>query len=246
LDDGNFWVGGIAHPNPCNLCTIKIYADVKMVQNGFSSVPAYNCAFCTFLNDVVITNSTITLYGNTTLAINTYLQLFDTKIVLGNDPTATQVIKLNDQVDLNGTATVHLASIHTSVDANDTSSLAISPIVGPHDDFFNIGFKSPGLFGIIPPDINGYDFTWILNQSGIGTSENHIRQRRAYFTIFINCSQCTRWNNWRRICFDLIVQPLIRFRSHFRSICCCLSFWCTIETKNDDGSVKTGLGNFQR
>src|SRR5258708_28380707 len=92
LDDGNFWVGGIAAPNPCNNCIIKIYADVSMVQNGFSSVPAYNCGSCTFLNDVVLNNSSVNVYGNTALSVNTYLQLFNSTIVIGNDPVSTETI----------------------------------------------------------------------------------------------------------------------------------------------------------
>ena len=250
LDDGNFWVGGVAPPNPCNNCTIKIYADVKMVQNGFSSVPAYNCAFCTFLNDVVINNSTITLYGNTTLTINTYLQLTNTLITLGNDPTSTQVIKLNDQVDLNGTANVHLASIHTSVDANDTSSLAVSPIVGPHDDFFNPGFKSPGLFGIIPPDVNGYDYTWILNQSGIGTSSNQYQPAPGIFHYILNCAPQVAGSP--NTCGDGFVfgpdstafDPTFGF-IFVQAVTLPVILVQFLATKNDDGSVKLSWATSQ-
>jgi hypothetical protein len=178
LDDANFWQGGTGAPlNPCTDCTIKIYADVKMVQNGFSTVAAYNCGGCTFLNDVVLNNSTINVYGNTTLAINTYLELFDSQITIGNDPTSTEVIKLNDQVDLNGTSSITLANDLTSVNAIDTTTASVNPIIGPHEDFFNAGVKSPGLYAIIPPDVNGYDYTWLLDFSGIGTSSNHSQLR---------------------------------------------------------------------
>ena len=80
LDDARFWVGA-QPPNPCTDCIINICSNVTMVQNGASSDPTHNCAFCTFLNDVVIntalmTNSTLNLYGNTTLTINTYRTAF--------------------------------------------------------------------------------------------------------------------------------------------------------------------------
>ena len=73
----------------------------------------------TFLNDVVINNSTLNVYGSTTLTINTYLELFDTNITIGNDPVSPEYIKLNDQVDLNGTSSVILANNLTTVDAID-------------------------------------------------------------------------------------------------------------------------------
>ena len=72
-----------------------------------------------WLNDVVINNSTINAYGNTTLTFNTYVQLFNTNITIGNDPVSTENIKLNDQVDLNGTSSVVLANNLTTIDATD-------------------------------------------------------------------------------------------------------------------------------
>src|SRR5580704_887584 len=105
LDDARFWTGVTGPPpNPCNNCTIKIFADVSMVQNGSSSVTTSNtCAPCFFLNNIVLNNSTINLYGATTFTVNSYLQLFNTNVTIGNDPVSTETIKLNDQVDLNGT-----------------------------------------------------------------------------------------------------------------------------------------------
>jgi Domain of unknown function (DUF4082) len=121
-----------------------------------------------WLNNVVINNSTINVYGSTTLTFNTYVQLFNTNITIGNDPVSPEFIKLNDQVDLNGTSAIILANNLTSVDATD---IGLRPIAGPHTDFpagsVNV---SPGLYAIIPPDANGFDYTWTLDAHGLGKS----------------------------------------------------------------------------
>jgi hypothetical protein len=183
LDDARFWVGGIPPPNPCNGCTIKIFTDVSMVQNGFSSAAADNCVGCTFLNDVVLNNSVINVYGNTTLTINTYLELFNTNITIGNDPVSIETIKLNDQVDLNGTSTIQLANNSTTINAIDFGA---STIAGPHEDFFNPGIKSPGLFAIVPTDVNGYNYTWTLDQNGLGRSTAQYLPSGQNFYV-LNC-----------------------------------------------------------
>ncbi len=187
LDDGNFWVGGVAPGNPCNNCTINIFASVTMVQNGFSSVPAYNTCLpvCNFLNDVVLNGGSINLFGSTILTINTYLELFNTTITLGNNPVSPEYIKINDQVDLNGTSSIVLANNLTTLDATDVGA---STIAGPHDDFFNPGVKSPGLFAIITPDVNGYDYTWTLDQGGLGSSTNQYQPAPGVFHYILNCA----------------------------------------------------------
>ncbi len=40
------------------------------------------------------------LWNNTTLSVNTYLQLFGVTVTLGNDPTSVESFFVNDQVDL--------------------------------------------------------------------------------------------------------------------------------------------------
>jgi hypothetical protein len=121
-----------------------------------------------WLNDVVLNGSTINVYGSTTLTFNTYVQLFNTSITIGNDLVSTEYIKLNDQVDLNGTSAIILANNLTEVDATD---LGVTPIAGPHTDFpTGNAHASPGLYAIIPPDVNGFDYTWTLDASGLGKS----------------------------------------------------------------------------
>jgi hypothetical protein len=189
MDDGLFWQGGIAPPNPCTSCTIKIYADVSIVQNGASSVAVYNSCVpaCTFLNEQVLINSTINVYGNTTLSVNTYLRMFNSNITIGNDPTSIETIKLNDQVDLNGTSSITLANNFTKVDAND---LGISPVIGPHTDFPpppGNTHRSPGLFGIFAPAVGGFNYSWILDEGGLGKSTaQYLPNGQNFYTI--NCS----------------------------------------------------------
>jgi Domain of unknown function (DUF4082) len=120
-----------------------------------------------WLNDVVLNNSTINVYGNTTLTFNTYVQLFNTSITIGNDPVSPEYIKLNDQVDLNGSSAIVLAKNLTTVEATNIGI----PIVGPHTDFpAGSPNASPGLYAIIPPDANGFDYTWTLDANGLGKS----------------------------------------------------------------------------
>ncbi len=137
-----------------------------------------------WLNDVVINNSTINAYGNTTLTFNTYVELFNTSITIGNDPVSTENIKLNDQVDLNGTSSIVLANNLTTVDATD---MGVTPIGGPHTDFpMGNAHASPGLYAIIPPDANGFDYTWTLDASGLGKSTApYLPNGNAYYGL--NC-----------------------------------------------------------
>jgi Domain of unknown function (DUF4082)/Secretion system C-terminal sorting domain len=121
-----------------------------------------------WLNDVVLNGGTINVYGSTTLTFNTYVQLFNTSITIGNDPVSQENIKLNDQVDLNGSAAIILANNLTAVDATD---IGLRPIAGPHTDFpAGSTSVSPGLYAIIPPDVNGFNYTWTLDEHGLGKS----------------------------------------------------------------------------
>ena len=182
LDDGNFWQGGFAPPNPCPNCTINIYSNVSMVQNGQSSVPGYNCMGCTFLNDVVLNNSTVNLFGNTTLTINSYLQLFGSTIVLGNNPTAVESIFVNDQVDLDPSSSIQLANDHTLINTNNDIG---DPFAGPHTDFGHPTDTSAGLYFIPPAPIAGYTYTMILTGVGYGTGAGGANFNQTGYTI--NC-----------------------------------------------------------
>jgi hypothetical protein len=247
LDDIRFWQGGIQPPNPCTNCIIQIFANVTMVQNGFSSDPTHNCGGCIFLNDVKINTSTLNVYGSTTLSINTYLELFNTNITIGNDPVSLEYIKLNDQVDLNGTSSIILANNLTTVDA---TNLGLSTIAGPHDDFFDPGAKSPGLFAIIPPDVNGYDYTWTLNQGGLGSSTNQYQPSPGIFHYILNCAPPGPPSP--NTCADgLVFGPATTTLNatygliFTQSITLPVQLVLFLATKNDDGSVKVSWATSQ-
>jgi hypothetical protein len=193
LDDARFWVGGVAPPNPCTGCAINIYSSVSMVMNGSSSDPTYNPPLCTapcnYLNDVVLNGGTINVYGNNViLTINTYLELFNTTVTIGNNPTDVESIKINGQIDLNGTASVQLANDFTEVDATDQGVLAVP---GPHTEIGNPGAVEPGIYAIIPPDPNGYTYTQTLEINVIGSSTQPYSAFAGgvqYYHYLLNCS----------------------------------------------------------
>jgi hypothetical protein len=155
LDDGNFWIGGVAPPNGCSGCTINIFSDVAMVQNGNSSVPAYNCGGCVFLNDIQLLNSSVNVYGTTSLSINTYLQLFNSTIIIGNNPTSVETIFVNDQVDLDPTSSVQLANSSTVVNTNNDAN---NTVIGPHKYFVGSAHIA-GIYSIRTSPAGAVDFT---------------------------------------------------------------------------------------
>ena len=179
LDDGRFWQGGVPPPNPCTNCRIYINSSVTMVtNNGTSSTgqPAGAGGPGT-LSDIVLNGGTILkVNGAVTLTINTYLELFDTQVIIGSDLSTVATVLLNDQADLNGTSSIQLGNINCSINANNNGvppTFTSNPINGPHADFFSAATKSSGIFGIFTPaDGNGYTYSYVLNPNGIGKSNN--------------------------------------------------------------------------
>jgi hypothetical protein len=125
FDDPAFWVGGVAPGNPCNNCTIKIYSTVTMPQDGQSTAtnsPA--------LDHVVINGGTINVYGTTDFSINTYLELNNVAVTMGNDPTSAENLFINSEVDLEGTTSIQLANGSTTINTNNDAFN--TPTLGPH------------------------------------------------------------------------------------------------------------------
>ena len=129
------------------------------------------------LSDIVLNGGTILkVNGAVTLTINTYLELFDTQVIIGSDLSTVATVLLNDQADLNGTSSIQLGNINCSINANNNGvppTFTSNPINGPHADFFSAATKSSGIFGIFTPaDGNGYTYSYVLNPNGIGKSNN--------------------------------------------------------------------------
>jgi hypothetical protein len=174
LDDAFYWQGVTGPPpNPCNNCTIIINSDVTMVQdNGTSSSTAYPSPGTPALNDVKLNNCILKINGGVILTINTYVELFNTSLLVGSDATTAATVFLNDQADLNGTSSVQLANVNCSINANNDDGNAV---IGPH---LAINVGDPGISGLFaiftPADIHGYNYSAVLMQSPyvIGTSSN--------------------------------------------------------------------------
>ncbi|HZK64157.1 MAG TPA: T9SS type A sorting domain-containing protein [Puia sp.] len=184
LDDARFWQGspGVPPPNPCTNCTIVINSDVTVVpDNGTSTSTAYPSPGTPALSDIKLDGCILQVNGGVTLTVNTYIELNNSNLLIGSDPTTAATVILNDQADLIGTSTVQLANINCSVNTNNTGTAANgntpNPINGPHTDIgnpitdVNPLDRSAGIFGIFaPPDASGYNYSYVLTANGIGKS----------------------------------------------------------------------------
>jgi hypothetical protein len=78
-------------------------------------------------NDVVFNGGIIGVFNNSNLNINTKTELNGTTLLMGNTPSTTQTLFVNDQLFLDPTAVIQLANATTTVDANNSTA---NPIVG--------------------------------------------------------------------------------------------------------------------
>jgi hypothetical protein len=85
------------------------------------------------LNDVVFNGSTIKVFNNTDLNINTLVNLNGSKLQLGVDASSTQNLFVNDQLVLDEAASVVLANNTTVIDVNNNfnNPLTGTRTVGP-------------------------------------------------------------------------------------------------------------------
>jgi hypothetical protein len=111
------------------------------------------------LNDVVFNGGIIGVRGNTNLNINTKVELTGTALSMGNDPTSTQTLFVNDQLFLDPTASVQLANGTTVVNANNSGG---NPIVGTFTfgaftvaGIFTVRSASPGPAGVTDITLSG-------------------------------------------------------------------------------------------
>jgi Secretion system C-terminal sorting domain len=250
LDDTRFWTGVTGPPpNPCNLCTIKIFSDVFMVQqNGGAPGNGGKATTATdgpFLNHVIITNSTINLYGATTVTVNTYLDLRNVQVTIGNDPTSTESIVVNDQISIDAASSIQEANNLTLI---NTQNLIGKTIIGPFDEIGNPGFKAAGIYSTIP--LGGTSYTQVLEINGMGSALGQY-QPGGFPYYIINCkpnvpaapNSCD---------FGLIYGPAatqppdptfgVLFGQSTTLPVVLVQF---LATKNDDGSVKINWATSQ-
>jgi hypothetical protein len=163
LDDARFWVGGVPPPNPCNNCTIVINSSVNMVPNdgssstGFGSQPS--------LDHVVLNGGSLQINGGVNLNIETFVTANNTAILIGSDATTAATVFADDQVQLTGTASVQLANVNCSVNANNDGG---HPIQGTINRF---GGGSP-IAGVYYTDVVNPPYDYVLTALGIGNSTN--------------------------------------------------------------------------
>ncbi len=260
LDDSRFWQGGVAPGNPCNNCTIKINSDVIVVpQNGGTAAnggKATTAIDGAFLNHVVVSNSTINVYGNTTLTLNSYLTLDNSTITIGNDPTSTETIFVNDQVDLINGSSVQLANGTTVVDATNFGPNAKSVLIGPYSVGVPPGpvVPLPGIYAVRPtnPSQGSVDFTLnkltMSNWNGTYTLAKYL----------LNCGGPTQLPcgvgvifGPAKTIFDMTLitppngPPIQGFIGFEESVTLPVVLVQFVATKNDDGTVKISWATSQ-
>jgi hypothetical protein len=237
FDDPAFWVGGVAPGNPCNNCTIKIYSTVTMPQNGQSSAtnsPA--------LDHVVINGGTINVYGTTDFSINTYLELDNVTLTMGNDPTSAENLFVNAEVDMEGSTSVQLANNSSTINTNNDNFN--TPILGPHLYPFG-GFPLQGLFTIrgATPGPAG-DVDWTLNNQFL------FNYNMSPFApeYSLNCTGGTTGTCAKGIVFGPAITSYISGFDFFGfglSTALPVVLVQFVADKNDDGSVKVSWATSQ-
>ncbi|HVY76844.1 MAG TPA: T9SS type A sorting domain-containing protein [Puia sp.] len=194
LDDANFWVGP-QPANNCDNCIINIYSDVTMVPNtatcatdGTGCSTAFAPGTVPELANIAISNSTVHIYGATTLTINTHVEFTNTQVVIGNDPTTTAAIIINNQIGVDAASSIRLANINTSMNA---ANLAGVDPTGPYDDYGHTS-KTAGIFTNLSSAIGGYSYAYTLVSGYIGNASTQYINAESDGTQYIfNCDGAT-------------------------------------------------------
>ncbi len=198
MDDPRFWGGAptdisAVPTNTCTNCIIKIFSDVIIVPHD-GALPANGGVGTTslvpFANDpsldhITLINSTVNVYGNTTLKINSYLSLQSSSITIGNNPTDVETIIVNDQVDFDAGSLLRLANDHTTIDASSTTLPGKTNILGPYTEINNAPFKAAGLYSLF---LIGGSYTQTLEVNGIGSVLGQYMAPGGEPFYTINCS----------------------------------------------------------
>jgi hypothetical protein len=185
LDDPRFWGAttpaqfvdpSIPPQNPCNNCTINIYADVVIVpQSGFllangnkGTTSLIGDGF--WLNHIIVNGGSIHVYGSTSVTVNTYVELNGVTLTLGNTATDVGKFFVDDQITMDQASSIRIANNTFYIDANNTNIHAKSNIIGPINDFANGGSPDAGIFSLLSAPIGGENYSLVLNSNGIGTA----------------------------------------------------------------------------
>jgi hypothetical protein len=181
LDDPRFWGGtpldlSVVPPNTCTNCIIKINSDVTVVPHlgalpangGVGTTSLVVGADAPSLDHITLVNSTVNLFGATTLSINTYLTLTNSTITIGNNPTNIESILVSDQIDMDQASSIQLANNLTVI--NVTNPAGKTNFLGPYLELGN-STKDAGIFGILTAPLSGgtASYTQILEENGLGS-----------------------------------------------------------------------------
>ena len=182
LDDPRFWGATLpadiinpafAPPPNCGCAlTIKIYSDVVVVpfqgglaaNGGVGTTSLVPGADDPSLDHITLTNSTVNVYGTSSLTINSWMTLVNSSITIGNDPSSPESIVINDQVSLDGTSSIVLANNLTVVNAQNFG--VKTTILGPFQEIGNPGTFNAGIYSTA---LVGGSYTQTLEINGIGS-----------------------------------------------------------------------------
>jgi hypothetical protein len=175
-----------------------------------------------------------------TFTINTYVQLFNTNVLVGSDATTAASVILNGQADINTGSSIQLANSNVVIDVNDDDGV---PVVGPRFVGNNPAFHFSGLYYVRSdggtPGIPGDDiFDWTLNRLVIGNTDYTLGQHYS-----LNCDNSPITENACSI--GLIFGPSVLkfdvtndFWGFAQSATLPVSLVQFLGNKNADGSVK--------
>ena len=262
LDDPRFWgavlPADIVNPafcpqNPCNNCTINIQSDVVIVpQNGAiaqnggvgttSLVPGANDIS---LSHLVLNGGSINVIGNTSVTVNTWVELHGVTLLLGSNATDVGSFFVNDEITMDQASSVRLANTHGYIDANN----AIGTKTNMFGTINNLssGDPQPGIYANLTAPIGGVSYSQTLTGLGNGSGA-------ASFAYYGSAAPFTPFNctNGVGLCtFGIVNGPATtNFNATYGVV-----FGVTpvlpvqlvqfIADKNDDGSIKLSWSTAQ-
>jgi hypothetical protein len=201
------------------------------VDVNFAATP-YNFA------DVVFNGSSIHAIGTVNLNVSTVTHLNGTSLTMGNEPTFTQNLFVNDQMFLDPGSSIRLANTVTTANANN--DIGHTPLVGT----FNLGVGIfPGIYTVRssgPGPLNATDITLssLLNSNWDGSYTTPVSPYTLNCTI--TCAP------------GLVFGPAItqydainNFYGFAASTVLPVVLVQLIATRNDDGSIKISWATSQ-